>query len=130
MNKRKNGQKRGRKELMKKRDWKIESKTKKRKEWEDDPDWNIFKFALVAQLVKNLSAMQETQIWSPSLEDSLEKEMTTHPSILAWRIIWTEKPSRLQSMGSQRARPDCATNLSFHFSNILHITSSHLCSFQ
>ena len=57
---------------------------------------------LVAQTVKNLPAMQETQIRSLSWEDPLEKEMAAHSSVLAWRIPWTEEPGRLQSMGSQR----------------------------
>ena len=56
---------------------------------------------LVAQSVKNLPAMQETWVRSLGREDSLEKEMATHPSILAWRIPWTEEPDGLQSMGSQ-----------------------------
>ena len=58
----------------------------------------------MAQLVKNLPAMQET--WVPSLgwEDPLEKEMATHSSTLAWKIPWTEEPGGLQSMGSQRVR--------------------------
>ena len=47
--------------------------------------------SLVAQMVKNLPAMQKTQVQSPEQEDPLEKEMTTHSSILAWRIPWTEK---------------------------------------
>ena len=47
---------------------------------------------------------QETQIQSLGGEDPLEKEMTTHSSTLAWKIPWTEEPSRLQSMGSQRVR--------------------------
>ena len=46
--------------------------------------------------------MQETQVRSLSQEDPPEKEMTTHSSILAWRIPWTEEPGGLQSMGSQR----------------------------
>ena len=136
MNKRKDGQKRGKKGINEEKGW-FKSREyidihfpKWGKEWEDDPDWNIFKFASVAQLIKNLSVMQETQIWSPSLEDSLEKEMATHPSILAWRIPWTEKSSSLQSTGSQKVRHDRANNFSFSFSNILHTTSSHLCSFQ
>ena len=54
----------------------------------------------MAHTVKNLPAMQETQV--PSLEDSLERGMATHSNILAWRIPWTEEPGRLQSMGSQR----------------------------
>ena len=56
-------------------------------------------------MVKNLPVIQETQeMWVRSLgwEDPLEKEMATHSSILAWRILWTEEPDRLQSMGSQR----------------------------
>ena len=56
--------------------------------------------------VKNLPAMQETQVPSLGWEDSLEKGMTTHSSILAWRNPWTEEPGRLQSMGSQRAGHD------------------------
>ena len=57
--------------------------------------------AMVAQMVKNLPAMQETQVQSLGWEDPLEKEMATHSSILAWRMLWTEEPGRLQSMGSQ-----------------------------
>ena len=59
--------------------------------------------SLVAKLVKNLSAMQETQVQSLGQEDPLEKEMTTHSTILAWRIPWTEEPGRLHSMGSQES---------------------------
>ena len=62
--------------------------------------------SLVTQRVKHLPAMQETQVPSLSWEDSLEKEMATHSSILVWRIPWTEEPSRLQSTGSQRVRHD------------------------
>ena len=58
--------------------------------------------SLVAQMVKNLPAMQETWVWSLDQEDALEEEMATHSSILGWRIPWTEEPGRLQSMGSQR----------------------------
>ena len=53
-------------------------------------------------MVKRLSTMQETQVRSLGQEVPLEKEMTTHYSILAWKIPWTEEPGRLQSMGSQR----------------------------
>ena len=56
----------------------------------------------MAQTVKNLPTMQETQIQSLGQEDPLEKEMATHFSIIAWRIPWTEEPDGLQSMGSQR----------------------------
>ena len=53
-------------------------------------------------MVKNPPAMQDTQVRSLGQEDPLEKEMTTHSSILAWRTPWTEEPGGLQSMGSQR----------------------------
>ena len=60
----------------------------------------------VAQTVKNLPAMQETQVQSLGQEDPLEKEMAIHSSILAWRIPWTEEPGGLQSMGLQRVGYD------------------------
>ena len=60
--------------------------------------------SLVAQTVKRLPAMPETQVQSLGWEDPLEKEMATHSSTLAWKIPWTEDPGRLQSMGSQRVR--------------------------
>ena len=53
-------------------------------------------------MVKNPSAMQEIWVQSLGREDPLEEGMATHSSILAWKIPWTEEPSRLQSMGSQR----------------------------
>ena len=59
--------------------------------------------SLVAQLVKNLPAMQETWFWPLGQEDTLEKEMATHYYILAWRIQWTEEPGGLQSMRSQES---------------------------
>ena len=62
--------------------------------------------SLVAQTIKNLSAVWETWVQSLGQEDSLEKEMVTHLSTVAWRIPWTEEPGRLQSMGSQRVRHD------------------------
>ena len=58
---------------------------------------------LVAQLVKNLPALQETWVRFLGQEDPLEKEMATHSSILTWRTPWTEEPGRLQSMGSQES---------------------------
>ena len=57
-------------------------------------------------MVKNPLATQETQVQSLGQEDSLEKGMATHSSILAWRISWTEEPGGLQSMGLQRVRHD------------------------
>ena len=58
----------------------------------------------MAWTVKNLLAMQETWVQSLGREDPLEKEMTTHSSILAWKIPWTEEPGRLQSMGLQKSQ--------------------------
>ena len=58
--------------------------------------------SLVAQAVKSLPPMQETWVRSLAQEDPLEEGMTTHSSILAWGIPWTEEPGGLQSMGSQR----------------------------
>ena len=62
-------------------------------------DLIVFQASLMAQMVNNLPAMQET--WVPSLgqDDSMEKGMATHSSVLAWRIPWTEEPGRLQSVG-------------------------------
>ena len=59
--------------------------------------------SLIAKLVRNLPAMQETQVQSLGQEDPLEKEMATHSSILAWRIPRTEKPGGLQSVGLQES---------------------------
>ena len=56
--------------------------------------------SLVAQLVKNPPAMQETWVRSLGWEDPLELEKATHSSILNWRIPWTEEPGGLQSIGS------------------------------
>ena len=58
-------------------------------------------FSLIAQSVKNLPAMQETQVRFLGWEDLLEKETAIHSNILAWKIPWTEEPSGLQSMGLQ-----------------------------
>ena len=70
--------------------------------------WIIFQIRalLAAQTVKSLPAMQETWVQSLGQEDPLKKEMTTHSSTLAWKIPETEKPDRLQSMGSQRVGHD------------------------
>ena len=56
----------------------------------------------MAQMIKNLPAMQETQVQSLGVEDPLEKGMTTYSSIGGWRIPWTEEPGGLQSTGSER----------------------------
>ena len=62
--------------------------------------------SLVAQMVKNPPATQETRVRALGWEHPLEKGMATHYSILAWRIPWTEEPGRLQYMGLQRVGQD------------------------
>ena len=62
--------------------------------------------SLVAQTVKSLPAVWETWVRSLGWEDLLEKEMATHSSTLAWKILWTEEPGGLQSMRSQRVGHD------------------------
>ena len=57
-------------------------------------------------MVKSLPTMRETRVQSLGWEDLLVKEMSTHSSIIAWKIPWTEEPGRLQSMGSQRVGHD------------------------
>ena len=66
--------------------------------------------SLVAQMIKNFPAVQEICVRSLGWEDSLEKEMATHSSILAWRSPWTEEPGGLQSRGSQGVGHDLTTN--------------------
>ena len=67
---------------------------------------NAYLCFLVAQMVKNLPAMQETQVQALGCEDPLEKGMATLSRMHAWRIPWTEEPGRLRSKGSQRVRHD------------------------
>ena len=69
-------------------------------------DYNYLWASLVAQRLKHLPGMLETQVLSLGREDPLEKEMSTHSRTLAWRIPWREEPGRLQSMGSQRVGHD------------------------
>ena len=69
-------------------------------------------------MVKNLPAMQETQVRSWGQEDPLEKEMATHSSILAWEIPWTEKPGGLKS---KRVRHNLVTKQHRTFSNQFHL---------
>ena len=69
----------------------------------------------MAQMVKRLPVVRETRVRSLGWEDPLEKEMANHSSTLAWKIPWTEEPSRLQSVGSQRVGHDSAFT-SLHFS--------------
>ena len=80
----------------------------------------FLKASLVAQMVRNSPAMQETWVRSLSWDNPLEEGMATHSSILAWRIPWTEEPGRLQLMRSQRVghdrstEPTCAESLGRH----------------
>ena len=71
--------------------------------------------SLVALMVKNLPAIQETQIGSQGWEDPLEKGMTTHSSILAWRLPWTEEPCGLQSLGSRTVGHDRVRNIRYTY---------------
>ena len=71
--------------------------------------------SLVAQSIKNMPAIQETQVQFLGREDTLEKEMATHSSILAWRTLWTEKRGGLQSMESQES--DTTEQLNHHHSS-------------
>ena len=83
--------------------------------------------SLVAQIVKNLPAMQEIWVWSLGQEDPMEEEMATCSSILAWRIPWTEEPDVLQFMGLQRVGHDWVTD-SFNFTDENHDTNIlHFC---
>ena len=68
---------------------------------ENLPNSTVERASLGAQSVKNLPAMQESRVQSLGREDPLEKGITTHSSILAWKISWTEKSGGLQSMRSQ-----------------------------
>ena len=70
----------------------------------------MFWTSLVAQMIKNLPAMQETWVQSLGWEDPLEKGMVTHSSIFAWKIPWTEESGQLQSTGSQRVGHNWVTN--------------------
>ena len=72
--------------------------------------------SLMAQMVKNLPATQETWVQSLGWKDPLEKGMATHSSILAWRIPWTEEPGALQSVGSQRVGHEWATTTNMNIS--------------
>ena len=78
---------------------------------------NLCLASLVAQRLKHLLPMWDTWVRSLGREDPLEKEMAIHSSILAWRISWMEKPTRLQSTGSQRVGHDWATELKWRWSS-------------
>jgi len=89
--------------------------------------FRIRRASLVAQMVKHLPAIWETWVQSLGCEDPLEKETATHSSTLAWKIPWTEEPSRLQSKGVTKSRTDWVTSLSlsrirtkFHYRTTLY----------
>ena len=94
--------------------------------------WNI-ETSPVAQMVKNLPAMQETWVQSLGREDPLEKGMAAHSSILAWRTPWREEPGRLPSVGSQRTGHDWVTNtlllglLHFYSCKISKLIENYIC---
>ena len=88
--------------------------------------WTFLWTFLVAQMVKRLSTMRETRVWSLGQEDPLEKEMAIHSSTIAWKIPWSEEPGRLQSMGSQRVRHDWATSLSLSQNSTKNCISDNL----
>ena len=93
--------------------WTRKTSRYKKEKVEDLVVWdglNGTRASLMAQLVKNLLALQETQIRSLAQEDSLERGMATLSSILAWRIPWTEEPGGLQPMGSQGIGYNWVTN--------------------
>ena len=85
------------------------------------PIWFHHMTSLVAQTVKRLSTMWETQVRSLGREDPLEKEMAIHSSTIAWKIPWTEELGRLQAMGSQRVRHDWATLLNYDFTSRFYL---------
>ena len=83
----------------------------------------------MVQMIKNLSAMQETVVRSLGWEDILEKGMATHSSTLAWKIPWTEEPGGLQSMGLQRVRHNWATH-THHTHTHTHTHTHRRCSLK
>ena len=80
----------------------------------------LHRASLVAQTAKNLPAIQKAHVQSLGWEDSLEKEMAIHLTILAWRIPWTEESGGLQSMGSQRIQHEWVILTSFHFADFVN----------
>ena len=92
--------------------------------WNKLPQIQRLKTTLVAQIVKNLSAMQDTWVWSLGWDDPLEKGMATHSIFLPGEFPWTEEPGRLQSMGSQRVSHDWAQSTKLHKFIILQFCGS------
>ena len=81
-------------------------------------------------MVKNLPAMQETCVWSLSREDLLEKGMSIHSSIFAWRILWTDEPGGLLSMGLQRVRHNWATKTTLLLSHVWFFATPWIAAHQ
>ena len=81
--------------------------------------YRLYQASLMAERVKRLPTMQETQVPSLGQEDPLEKEMAPHSCTLAWKIPWMEEHGRLQSMRSQRVGHNWATALSFPFTDFI-----------
>ena len=81
--------------------------------------------SLVVQTAKNLPAMQETRVWSLSQEGPLEKGMTTHSSILAWRMPWTEEPGGLAKSQTQLSNEHFQSLMSSHFQKIKILKQSN-----
>ena len=89
----------------------------------------IYVAFLMAQMVKNLPAVQETQVQSLRREDPSEQQMATHSIILAWRIPRTQEPGSLQYLGSLRIRDDRATNtFTFFYTHIYSFI--HICEYM
>ena len=90
----------------------------------------MYRDSLVTQMVNNLPEMWETWVQSLGWEDTLQKGIATHSSILAWRIPWTEEPGELQSMGFQRVGHDWAPNtFTFNIHIYTHTYLIHKCTY-
>ena len=84
----------------------------------------------VAQWKRTCQPMLESRAWSLGQEDPLERRMATHSSVLAWRILYTEEPGGLQSLGSERVKHDWATSTSTFLLLFFRISGGTLCSFE
>ena len=86
-------------------------------------------YSLIAQMVKNLPAMWETQVRCLVWEDPLEKGMATHSSVLAWRIPWTEEPSRLSPWDSKESDSTEQLSLSLFMYTLYIHTNTYICTY-
>ena len=100
--------------------------------WDCNSSVTAWVDSLMAQTVKCLSTLRETRVRALGWEDPLEKEMAIHSRTVAWKILWTEEPGRLQSMGSQRVGHDWVASLSLgstsNFSSLAVSTTSAVIS--